>query len=66
MYEWTFTIFFLLFGGYLQLVYQWGKTKTNLAGFFSSDPESLDDDSAKGPYLHHINLSYPCLSSARF
>uniref|UniRef100_A0A7C9A5D2 Hexosyltransferase n=1 Tax=Opuntia streptacantha TaxID=393608 RepID=A0A7C9A5D2_OPUST len=48
MYEWTFTIFFLLFGGYLQLVYQWGKTKTNLAGFFSSDPESLDDDSAKG------------------
>lgn len=48
MYEWTFTIFFLLFGGYLQLVCQWGKTKTNLAGFFSSDPESLDDDSTKG------------------
>lgn len=48
VYEWTFTIFFLLFGGYLWVVYQWGRTKTNLAGVFTSDPESLDDDSAKG------------------
>lgn len=52
MYEWTFTIFFLLFGGYIQLVYQWGKTKANLAGIFSSDPESLDDDSTKGHQRH--------------
>lgn len=48
MYEWTFTIFFLLFGGYLRLVYQWGKVKAGQAGLYSSDPESLDYDSGKG------------------
>ncbi|KAL2942626.1 Inositol phosphorylceramide glucuronosyltransferase 1 [Bienertia sinuspersici] len=48
MYEWTFTIFFLLFGGYLRLVCQWGKANTIQAGLYSSDPESLDCDSGKG------------------
>ncbi|KNA09481.1 hypothetical protein SOVF_153220 [Spinacia oleracea] len=48
MYEWTFTIFFLLFGGYLQHVYQRQKVKSSQAGSYSSDPESLDYDSGKG------------------
>ncbi|KNA09633.1 hypothetical protein SOVF_151810 [Spinacia oleracea] len=52
MYEWTFTIFFLLFGGYLRLVYQWGKVKSSQAGSYSSDPESLDYDSGKGHQRH--------------
>ncbi|PRQ41660.1 putative glucuronosyltransferase [Rosa chinensis] len=47
MYEWTFTIFFLLFGGYLHLVYQWGRT-TAVQSTLSSGPESVDDDSGKG------------------
>ncbi|XP_041018568.1 inositol phosphorylceramide glucuronosyltransferase 1 [Juglans microcarpa x Juglans regia] len=49
MYEWTFTLFILLFGGYLYLVSIWGKTRAAV-GSFSSDPESLDYDSGKG---HH-------------
>ncbi|XP_057550157.1 inositol phosphorylceramide glucuronosyltransferase 1 [Amaranthus tricolor] len=48
MYEWTFTLFFLLFGGYLRLVYQWGKIKATQAALYSSDPESLDYDYRKG------------------
>lgn len=48
MYEWTFTIFFLLFGGYLHLIYQWGKMVANQAGSFSSHPESSDYESGKG------------------
>lgn len=48
MYEWTFTLFFLLFGGYLRLVYQWGKVKATQATLYSSDPESLDYDYGKG------------------
>lgn len=47
MYEWTFTIFFLLFGGYIHLVYQWGRT-TAVQATFSSGSESVDDDSGKG------------------
>ncbi|XP_024991185.1 inositol phosphorylceramide glucuronosyltransferase 1-like [Cynara cardunculus var. scolymus] len=46
MYEWTFTVFFLLFGGYLHLIYKWGKMVANQAG--SSRPGSLDYDSEKG------------------
>ncbi|XP_057550127.1 inositol phosphorylceramide glucuronosyltransferase 1-like [Amaranthus tricolor] len=41
---WTF----LLFGGYLRLVYQWGKVKATQAALYSSDPESLDYDYRKG------------------
>lgn len=47
MYEWTFTLFVLLFGGYLYLVSLWGKTKATV-GSPSSNPESLDYDSGKG------------------
>ncbi|KAJ9180000.1 hypothetical protein P3X46_008309 [Hevea brasiliensis] len=47
MYEWTFTIFFLLFGGFLHLTYLWGKmTATQVS--VASHPEALDDDSGKG------------------
>ena len=48
MYEWTFTSFFLLFGGYLHLIYQWGKMTASQAGSFSSRPVSADYDSGKG------------------
>ncbi|KAJ1385110.1 Nucleotide-diphospho-sugar transferase [Sesbania bispinosa] len=43
MYEWTFTIFFILFGGYLHLIYQWGKFVASRA----AAPGSLDYDSGK-------------------
>ncbi|KAJ4955417.1 hypothetical protein NE237_012200 [Protea cynaroides] len=48
MYEWTFTIFIILFGGYLQLIYQWGKMTAAQAGFYPAHPESSDYDSGKG------------------
>ncbi|PON45970.1 Glycosyl transferase [Parasponia andersonii] len=48
LYEWTFTIFFLLFGGYIHLIYQWGLATTVQAGSLSSHSGSLDDDSGKG------------------
>jgi hypothetical protein len=48
MYEWTFTLFILLFGGYLHLAYQWGKTRAKQAGSGSFNPESFDYDSGKG------------------
>ena len=48
MYEWTFTIFFLLFGGYLHLIYKWGSTTALQAGSPTSHSDSLYDDSGKG------------------
>lgn len=45
MYEWTFALFFLLFGGYLHLIYKWGKRVATQA---ASRVESLDYDSGKG------------------
>lgn len=48
MYEWTFTFFFFLFGGFLHLVNQWGKRMALQAGSFSSHTESLNYDSGKG------------------
>uniref|UniRef100_A0A5B7B0J2 Putative inositol phosphorylceramide glucuronosyltransferase 1 n=1 Tax=Davidia involucrata TaxID=16924 RepID=A0A5B7B0J2_DAVIN len=47
IYEWTFTIFFLLFGSYLHFIYQWGKMTANQAGSFSR-PEAFDYDSGRG------------------
>ncbi|KAJ0764986.1 putative glucuronosyltransferase [Helianthus annuus] len=46
MYEWTFTGFFLLFGGYLHLIYKWGKMVANQGGSSRTGP--LDYDSEKG------------------
>nr|XP_043613093.1 inositol phosphorylceramide glucuronosyltransferase 1-like [Erigeron canadensis] len=46
VYEWTFTAFFLLFGGYLHLIYKWGKMVASQGG--SSRPGSIDYDSEKG------------------
>lgn len=48
MYEWTFTIFFLLFGGYLHLIYQWGKTKAGHGGSVSPHSEFFGYVSGKG------------------
>ncbi|KAJ4720915.1 Hexosyltransferase [Melia azedarach] len=48
VYEWTFALFFLLFGGFLRLIYQWGKTVASQAASLSSHTESFDYDSGKG------------------
>ncbi|KAJ8540326.1 hypothetical protein K7X08_030245 [Anisodus acutangulus] len=48
MYEWMFTLFFLQFGSYLHLIYQYGKAVANQAGQFWADPASLDHESGKG------------------
>ncbi|XP_044482389.1 inositol phosphorylceramide glucuronosyltransferase 1 isoform X1 [Mangifera indica] len=48
VYEWTFTLFILLFGGFLNLIYQWGRTVAFQAGSFSSHRDSVDYDSGKG------------------
>ncbi|XP_050222061.1 inositol phosphorylceramide glucuronosyltransferase 1 [Mercurialis annua] len=47
MYEWTFTIFFLLFGGFLRLTHLWGKITANQV-LLSAHPESSDHESEKG------------------
>ncbi|KAF6154803.1 hypothetical protein GIB67_032415 [Kingdonia uniflora] len=44
VYEWTFTIFFITFGGYLHVIYKWGKTTATQAGSASSH----DYNSGKG------------------
>lgn len=45
MYEWTFTLFFASFGGYLHLIYRWGKLTASRTAL--SHPESSDYDSEK-------------------
>ncbi|TKY61356.1 Inositol phosphorylceramide glucuronosyltransferase 1 [Spatholobus suberectus] len=47
MYEWTFAIFFVLFGGYIRLIYQWGKIVGSRVASSVSHPESSDYDSEK-------------------
>lgn len=48
MYEWTFAIFSVLFGGYLHIIYKWGKASAVRMGAFSSHPDAVDYDSGKG------------------
>ncbi|MED6225239.1 Inositol phosphorylceramide glucuronosyltransferase 1 [Stylosanthes scabra] len=48
VYEWTFTMFIILFGGYLHLIYNWGKTMASQSASSSSHPGASDDDSGKG------------------
>ncbi|KAJ7978153.1 Hexosyltransferase [Quillaja saponaria] len=60
MYEWTFTIFIILFGSYLRLIYQWGKTTALQAGSFLTHSESPDYDLGKG---HQRQLSSCDLST---
>ncbi|KAG8380698.1 hypothetical protein BUALT_Bualt06G0043000 [Buddleja alternifolia] len=48
VYEWTFTLFFLLFGSYMHVIYLWGNNVANQTTSFPSDPESLDYESGKG------------------
>lgn len=62
MYEWTFTMFIISFGGYLHLVYQWGKFVASRAAASLSHPESLDYDSGKR-MLSRLKLTlWFCLS----
>ncbi|KAE8713275.1 Inositol phosphorylceramide glucuronosyltransferase 1 [Hibiscus syriacus] len=52
MYEWTFTIFFLLFGAFIHLIYQWGRRTTTRLGSVSSYTNSFDSESQKGHQRH--------------
>lgn len=54
MYEWTFFTFFVLFGGYLSLIYQWGRSRSAHPGIYASDAEAQDLDNGKG---HHLQFS---------
>lgn len=58
MYEWTFTIFFLLYGGFLLIVFQYGKKVAVQSGSPSSQAESSLDDSGKGMDRHVENIIY--------
>ncbi|THU67028.1 hypothetical protein C4D60_Mb05t20350 [Musa balbisiana] len=46
MYEWTFVTFFIMFGSYLNFIYQWGKSTGNQTNHNRFD--SSDYDSGKG------------------
>ncbi|XP_009401946.2 inositol phosphorylceramide glucuronosyltransferase 1-like [Musa acuminata AAA Group] len=46
MYEWTFVTFFIIFGSYLNFIYQWGKSTGNQTNHNRFD--SSDYDSGKG------------------
>ncbi|XP_024989146.1 inositol phosphorylceramide glucuronosyltransferase 1-like [Cynara cardunculus var. scolymus] len=46
MYEWIFTTFFLLFGGYLHIIYKWGKMVASQTG--NPRPGASDYDFEKG------------------
>ncbi|XP_073148253.1 inositol phosphorylceramide glucuronosyltransferase 1 [Henckelia pumila] len=60
VYEWTFTIFFILFGCYLHVIHQWGKHVANQASSYSSNTASYDYDSGKG----HLRQVSSCDASA--
>ncbi|CAN1335186.1 Inositol phosphorylceramide glucuronosyltransferase 1 [Linum perenne] len=47
MYEWTFTLFLVLYGGFLHLIYLWGRRAAMQTASPSSDSESFYD-SGKG------------------
>lgn len=72
MYEWAFTIFYILFGGYLSLIYHWGKITASRAPSSFSQPESSDDDSGKRMFsrkeliLGHVFFPYPCPQNPYF
>ncbi|GAB2211427.1 hypothetical protein Droror1_Dr00024740 [Drosera rotundifolia] len=48
MYEWTFFIFLVLFGGYLRLVRQWGNIRAAQLRVLLANSESSNYDSGKG------------------
>nr|AIL52751.1 putative glucuronosyltransferase PGSIP6-like protein [Dendrobium officinale] len=47
-YEWTFVTFFVVFGSYLRLVYNWGRLVASQAGKAFSQMDSSNYDSGKG------------------
>ncbi|KAL8166673.1 hypothetical protein V2J09_008172 [Rumex salicifolius] len=54
-YEWTYFFFFVLFGGYLNLVCQWGRSKALQTGLHTAGQEALDYELEKG---HQLNCSF--------
>ncbi|KAF9605645.1 hypothetical protein IFM89_017988 [Coptis chinensis] len=48
VYEWTFLLFLMTFGGYLRLLYRWGKATTTQAESYLTHVESFEYDSGKG------------------
>uniref|UniRef100_A0A1D1YP29 Hexosyltransferase n=1 Tax=Anthurium amnicola TaxID=1678845 RepID=A0A1D1YP29_9ARAE len=52
MYEWTFTIFFVVFGSFLRLIYQWGRATGNQIGSVLAHSETEDYNSGKGHQRH--------------
>ncbi|XP_020598492.1 inositol phosphorylceramide glucuronosyltransferase 1-like, partial [Phalaenopsis equestris] len=52
MYEWTFVIFFILFGTYLRIVYNWGRLSASQAGRAYNQMDSSHYDSGKGHQRH--------------
>ncbi|KAF5821742.1 putative glucuronosyltransferase [Helianthus annuus] len=50
MYEWIFTIFFLLFGCYLHMIYKWGEMVASQTG--NRGPGASDYDSEKGLFIY--------------
>lgn len=48
VYEWTFVLFFFIFGVYLQIVYEWGRATVVQSGAFASRVENSDYNSGKG------------------
>ncbi|CAA3007904.1 inositol phosphorylceramide glucuronosyltransferase 1-like [Olea europaea subsp. europaea] len=59
VYEWTLTIFFLLVGSYLHIVYRWGKLIGNQSASLSLHSESVAYDSGKG----HFRMMSSCDSA---
>ncbi|XP_006648850.2 inositol phosphorylceramide glucuronosyltransferase 1-like [Oryza brachyantha] len=60
MYEWTFVMFFLLFGSYLRVVYNWGSYIANHVGYNNMD--SSENHASAG---HQRNTS-DCDTDAAF
>lgn len=63
LYEWTFTTFFITFGGYLYFVQEWGRARASQAVSVLPDEDSSDHDTRKGRQRHSsscdvITLSY--------
>lgn len=49
LYEWTFTLFFIIFGSYLSLVYKWGNRSTSQIGSSDSDSRKGFEDASHCP-----------------
>ncbi|KZV22581.1 inositol phosphorylceramide glucuronosyltransferase 1 [Dorcoceras hygrometricum] len=66
VYEWTFTIFFILFGSYLHFIHRWGRHVANQSSSYLSNSASVDDDSGKvfGLFFRSSRKMSSCDASA--